>query len=205
MRAFVVLCLVFSIPWEEIGLGKRLLNDLFCVECDVKPQLNQSSARNHATEKVTENFFLNKNCLCSEEPVTARSPWYQCWGWKECLRREIRLVEKVRFKPEVMGGETGESTEINDWYTCKGWFTAHELNWIQLQFACVDSIVNSRTEIHVLWTHWALIVLVSLQPVNTKYSRNADARDQYTRRLTVSNSSGQFSSVQISSFAMNKP
>ena len=42
MHAFVVLGLVFSIPSQEIGLGKRLQNDLFCVEWDVKPQLSQS-------------------------------------------------------------------------------------------------------------------------------------------------------------------
>ena len=29
----------FSIPSQETGLGKRLRNDLFCVEWDVKPQL----------------------------------------------------------------------------------------------------------------------------------------------------------------------
>ena len=33
--------LVFSIPSQEIGLGKRLQNDLFFVEWDVKPQLSQ--------------------------------------------------------------------------------------------------------------------------------------------------------------------
>jgi len=42
MRAFVVLGLVFYIPSQEIGLGKRLRNDLFYVEWDVKPQLSQS-------------------------------------------------------------------------------------------------------------------------------------------------------------------
>jgi len=36
MRAFVVLGLVFSIPSQEIGLGKRVRNDLFCVEWGVK-------------------------------------------------------------------------------------------------------------------------------------------------------------------------
>ena len=40
MRAFVVLGLVFSIPSQEIGLGKSVRNDLFWY--DVKPQLNQS-------------------------------------------------------------------------------------------------------------------------------------------------------------------
>ena len=42
MCAFVVLGLVFSIPSQEIGLGKCLWNDLFCVEWDVKLRLNQS-------------------------------------------------------------------------------------------------------------------------------------------------------------------
>jgi len=43
MRAFVVLGLVFSIPSQKTVLEKRLRNDLFCVESDVKPQLiNQS-------------------------------------------------------------------------------------------------------------------------------------------------------------------
>jgi len=43
MHAFVVLGLVFSIPRQEIGLGTRLRNDLFCVEWDVKPQLSHST------------------------------------------------------------------------------------------------------------------------------------------------------------------
>ena len=42
MHAFLVLGLVFSISSQEMGLGKRLRNDLFCVEWDVKPQLSQA-------------------------------------------------------------------------------------------------------------------------------------------------------------------
>ena len=42
MRTFVVLGLVFSIPVQEIGLGKRFRNAIFCVEWDVEPQLKQS-------------------------------------------------------------------------------------------------------------------------------------------------------------------
>ena len=42
MCAFVVLGLVFAIPSQELGLGKRLRSDLFYVEWDIKPQLNQS-------------------------------------------------------------------------------------------------------------------------------------------------------------------
>jgi len=40
MRAFAVLGLFFSTPSWEIGLGKLLRSDLFCVEWDVKPQLS---------------------------------------------------------------------------------------------------------------------------------------------------------------------
>ena len=32
----------FVIPSQSLGFGKCLRNDLFCVEWDVKPQLNQS-------------------------------------------------------------------------------------------------------------------------------------------------------------------
>jgi len=42
MRAFVVLGLVISVSSQEIGLGKRLENDLLCVEWYVKPKLDQS-------------------------------------------------------------------------------------------------------------------------------------------------------------------
>ena len=41
MSVIVVLGSVYSVPSQEIGLRKRLWNDLFCVEWDVKPQLNQ--------------------------------------------------------------------------------------------------------------------------------------------------------------------
>jgi len=40
---FILLSLVFSVLSQEIGWEERLRNDLFCVECDVKPysvQLN---------------------------------------------------------------------------------------------------------------------------------------------------------------------
>jgi len=33
---------IYDIPGQEIGFGKRLQNDLFCVNWDAKPQLNQS-------------------------------------------------------------------------------------------------------------------------------------------------------------------
>jgi len=62
---------------------------------------------------------------------------------------------------------------------------------------------NSRAPVwtaaleHVLRTNRTLTVLVSLQPINTKYGRDADARDQWTRRVTGSTCSGQFGFVQF--------
>ena len=41
---FRVSCLVFSVPRREIGMVKRLRNDLFCVEWDVKPQLSNNQS-----------------------------------------------------------------------------------------------------------------------------------------------------------------
>ena len=41
MFAFVVFVSVFSLLIQEIGWEERPRNDLFCVEWDVKPQLNQ--------------------------------------------------------------------------------------------------------------------------------------------------------------------
>jgi len=37
LLVFVVFGLVSSVPNQEIGWEERLQNDLFCVECDVKP------------------------------------------------------------------------------------------------------------------------------------------------------------------------
>jgi len=60
MHVFVVLGLVFNfiITSREIGLGKRLRNDLFCVEWDVKPQLNRS---------------INHNQVCVQHSAAAGS------------------------------------------------------------------------------------------------------------------------------------
>ena len=49
-RCYCVRFSFFSIPSQEIGSGKRLQNDLFCVEWDVKPQLSvQRSSYTMAT------------------------------------------------------------------------------------------------------------------------------------------------------------
>ena len=68
----------------------------------------------------------------------------------------------------------------------KGLFTAHELNWIpvrELEYANANSSMNR-----------ALTVLFSLQPINTKNlcSRDADARDEWTRFATGSTCLGSF-------------
>jgi len=34
----------FSVPRRQIGMVKRLRNDLFCVEWDVKPQLSNNQS-----------------------------------------------------------------------------------------------------------------------------------------------------------------
>jgi len=55
---------------------------------------------------------------------------------------------------------------------------------------------------HLLRTNRALTVLVSLQPISMRYSRDADARDQSKRRVTMDRLV-EVSSVQ--SYAVNKP
>jgi len=52
-------------------------------------------------------------------------------------------------------------------------------SWTKLQFE--NSSVNSLMGKHVLRINRALTVLVSLQPITAKYSRDADARDQSAR------------------------
>jgi len=56
MHAFVVLGLVFSIPSQEIGLEKRLRNDPFCVECDIKPRFSQSTLCLHFIASCTTGW-----------------------------------------------------------------------------------------------------------------------------------------------------
>jgi len=52
-------------------------------------------------------------------------------------------------------------------------------NWVKL-----DSSLHWN--INVFRTNLSLAALVSLQPISAKYSRDADARDQWTRRVTGS-------------------
>ena len=72
MHAFVVLSLVFSIPSQKIGLGswgKRLRNNLLCVEWDVKPQLNQSGK--HMAEFILRpSFARTGTARVKEDSIT---------------------------------------------------------------------------------------------------------------------------------------
>ena len=76
MRAFVVLGLVFSTPSQETGSGKRLRDDLFCVERDANPQLSQSTlAHINISQLMTSS-------ICSQPNLT---PAY-------LTRRRLRLM-----------------------------------------------------------------------------------------------------------------
>jgi len=48
----------------------------------------------------------------------------------------------------------------------------------ELQLADSGVYEHSRIEMHMLRTNRAITVQVSLQPINAKYSRDAEARDQ---------------------------
>jgi len=58
-------------------------------------------------------------------------------------------------------------------------FTARKLNLTEIQFANTRVYINGHIyRIYVLRTNRALTVLVLLLPINTKYSRDADAFHQ---------------------------
>jgi len=91
MRAFVVFSLVFSIPSQEIGFGKRLRNNLSCVEWDVKPAtallthlqplrgLSDVQICLHSCRVIVlDVFFLSLLCFCivSSCHVSSFVPYY---------------------------------------------------------------------------------------------------------------------------------
>ena len=59
-----------SIPSQETSLGKRLRNDLFCVEWDVKPQLNQCTR--YWGQSCPFSLY-NSDSACSEMPTQTMS------------------------------------------------------------------------------------------------------------------------------------
>jgi len=83
MCAFVVLGLVF---FEEIGLGKRLRNDLFCVDWDVKPQLSESASWRRATNTS------KRRSVDSEDYYQPASPHAVLMLVFRCISRCVCLV-----------------------------------------------------------------------------------------------------------------
>jgi len=51
---FCCICFSFSVLSQEVGWEERLRNDLFCVEWEVKPQLNT----------LTFALLFSVDCLC---------------------------------------------------------------------------------------------------------------------------------------------
>ena len=62
---FVLLGSDFSVPSQEIGWEERLLNDLFCLERDVKPNPVQFGS--------TKGWCTQKLRLCMDTPLTKTS------------------------------------------------------------------------------------------------------------------------------------
>ena len=118
MCDFVVLG--FSIPSQQIGLGKRLRNSRFCVEWDVKPQLSQSIM----------GFFVNDTWLVVIDfmahrleqprvspPTTALSRLTRDQRWHylqlphlPCRSLTIRYERVVLQEPNTIGSERAVHT-----------------------------------------------------------------------------------------------
>ena len=71
----------------------------------------------------------------------------------------------------------------------KSSLTSRELNWTKVRELQRE---QPHWSLHVLRTKRALTVIVALQPISTKSSRDADARDQWMHRVTGSICSAQF-------------
>ena len=65
LLAFVVLGLVSSVPSQEIGsMGERLRNDLFCVDCDVKPIKSTSAVCQNYVQLYTQLDSAMSTFMC---------------------------------------------------------------------------------------------------------------------------------------------
>ena len=107
-----------------------------------------------------------------------------------------RLIQVVLEKRPLNGCGSISSRSLFMSWTKLNWTTpVHELK-------LANSSKNNCIGIHVLKTNQALTVLVSLQPIDAKYGRNADARDQWTCRVTGSTC---YRSVHFSSCGANTP
>ena len=92
----------------------------------------------------------------------------------------------------VKRGESTDSLPFGDWHSdhsdyrtaaqasSKGAFKAHELNWTELELRNKQPHVNSRIKIGVLRISQEQSVLVRC----SQSSRDADARDQWTCRVS---------------------
>ena len=92
MHADAVLGLVFSAPSQEIGLGKRLRNDLFCVEWDAKLQLSQSmnqSTNSECSQQLPASVADSVACCsCAEScSVSGSAADGMCIATSWCLQR----------------------------------------------------------------------------------------------------------------------
>jgi len=68
LLAFVVLGLVSSVPSQEISWEERHWNDLFCVEWDAKPELNQSIPLQAHTDSIGQ-WHSNEPALPTFSPM----------------------------------------------------------------------------------------------------------------------------------------
>jgi len=92
MCPFVVLDLVFFRTKPRTGLGKRLQNDLFCVEWDVKPQLNQSTRHSYPCRQTHREGGLT-------EPVEVTEPVSPVLGsLQPAARLSARQLDAVEIQ-----------------------------------------------------------------------------------------------------------
>jgi len=81
MRAFVLLGLFFYRTKQRDSPRKRLRNDLFCVEWDVKPQLNQARSK-----IVTGHFADTARVVCGAGQSLKKRAWRHGRAWKMKIR-----------------------------------------------------------------------------------------------------------------------
>jgi len=94
MHAFVVLGLVFSIPSQEIGFGKCLRNDLFCVEWD-----ENCNSVNQAGIFMETGHLLWAGIFSKESVMVAHKLWQaadynECSTWLLCLEFSDKILRK---------------------------------------------------------------------------------------------------------------
>jgi len=91
MRAFVVLGLFFYRTKQRDSPRKRLRNDLFCVEWDVKPQLNQARSK-----IVTGHFADTARVVCGAGQSLKNVP-----GGTDVLGKWKSVPGKIRIRASI--------------------------------------------------------------------------------------------------------